>query len=176
MASAILFRLRWLITFIVLSLVAFGYTYYFLAEDTDTPEEGILFMYYVLIGRYEVSAFPSNNVYLFLLLLLVSLFNVFFIFTLLVALSVSTAIADEIEDYQERAWLISFYSYLLTEKAVRDPAKRYLMVVTVTERSKDKKEEKAWKGVEKKVEKLALRVEKVVKEAGDKGGEGNKGE
>jgi len=32
--------------------------------------------------------------------------------------------------------MVSLYSYLLTEKAVREPAKKYLLIATLTESTK----------------------------------------
>lgn len=45
-------------------------------------------MFYVLIGQYDAEAF--NNPYLGILLILVNFFNVFFILTLIIALTVSS--------------------------------------------------------------------------------------
>lgn len=142
MASEILYRIRWLICFIVISLLAFGFTFYFVSETNhlaDSPQEGISFMFHVLLGRYDVESF-SSNIYLTVLLILVSCFNFFFIFTLLVSLSVVSFSKDSDiwsnQAYQDKASLIALYSYLLKEKAVREPSKKYLLIATVTEGKK----------------------------------------
>lgn len=143
MASEILYRIRWLICFIVISLLAFGFTFYFVSETNhlagDSPQEGIAFMFHVLLGRYDVDSF-SSNIYLSLLLILVSCFNFFFIFTLLVSLSVVSFSKDSDiwsnQAYQDKAALIALYSYLLRDKAVREPSKKYLLIATVTEGKK----------------------------------------
>lgn len=97
MGADILHRMRYLIAFIVISLLAFGFTFYFVSEfkvglSSDTPFEGISYMFQVLLGQYDTDMF--NNVYLSVLLVVVSFFNVFFIFTLIIALSVSSFSKD----------------------------------------------------------------------------------
>lgn len=52
----------------------------------EEPLDGIRQMYHVLLGRYDVRSF--SNVYQSVLLVIVTSFNAFFIFTLLIALSV----------------------------------------------------------------------------------------
>ena len=93
MAGRVIHRIRWLICFIVISLLAFGYTFFFISDINgsygaaiESPNEGIENMFYVLIGRYDVSIF--SNPYLSILLVIITCFNFFFIFTLLIALSV----------------------------------------------------------------------------------------
>jgi len=89
MGSEILYRMRFLIFFIIISMVAFGFTFYFLTDhDSMNPLAGVQFMYLVLIGNYDSSEF--NNVYLQILFVMVSCFNFFFIFTLIVAISVTS--------------------------------------------------------------------------------------
>jgi len=95
MATEILYRIRWLIAFVIISLLSFGFTFYFVddgkgAADENgqsivNPEDGVRQMFYVLLGRYDVQAF--ENTYQWILLIIVSCFNAFFIFTLLVSLS-----------------------------------------------------------------------------------------
>jgi len=73
--------------FILISLIAFGFTYYFLSEASDaTPNAGVGYMFLVLVGNYDASDF--NNVYLSILFVVICFFNVFFIFTMIIALSV----------------------------------------------------------------------------------------
>jgi len=95
-------------------------------------------MFLVLIGTYDSGEF--DNVYLSILFVLAACFNFFFIFTLLIALSVvafeNESKEDSNEAYQERAAMIALYSYMLKEKAVRDPTKKYLLIATVTEHKK----------------------------------------
>ena len=79
-------------------------------------------MFYVLLGRYDVDTF--ENVYQGVLLIIVSSFNTFFIFTLLVAISVmafskgssgeSSGVWSN-EAYHDKASLIGLYAYLLEE-------------------------------------------------------------
>lgn len=93
MGAEILHRMRYLICFIVISLLAFGFTFYFVSDynsssglKTETPFQGFNYMFQVLLGQYDADNF--NNIYLSILLVLVSFFNFFFIFTLIVALSI----------------------------------------------------------------------------------------
>lgn len=68
MATEILYRIRWLIAFIIISLLSFGFTFYFVddgrktSEETgfENPEDGIRQMFYVLLGRYDVQAFENT--------------------------------------------------------------------------------------------------------------------
>lgn len=59
MGNEILYRMRYLICFIVISLLAFGFTFYFVSDyqaknvdglNTETPFQGFAFMFKVLIG------------------------------------------------------------------------------------------------------------------------------
>ena len=139
MASEILFRMRWLIIFILMSLVAFGFTFFFLSDNFSlTPREGIEHMFFVLLGNYE--PLEVHSIYQTVLFIVVAGFNFFFILTLLIALSVvafdNESKEDSNEAYQERAAMIALYSYLLKEKALRDPHKNYLLIATVTEHKK----------------------------------------
>lgn len=93
MGGETLYRMRYLISFIIVSLLAFGFTYYFVADrdplnhnQTDSPAHAVGYMFEVLLGQYDISSF--NNIYLQILLVLVSFFNFFFIFTMVVAISV----------------------------------------------------------------------------------------
>lgn len=104
-------------------------------------------MLLMLIGNYDYQDF--NSVYLIIFFVMVNCINYFFIFTLLISLAVNAinttvSDSDSIEAYQEKASLISLYSYLLSEKVVRDPSKKYLMVATVKD-SKEKEEKKRQK-------------------------------
>lgn len=137
MATEILYRIRWLIAFIVISLVSFGFTFFYVSGTKMTsPFEGVSQMFQVLLGQYDISAFTNN--YQMILLVIVSCVNAFFIFTLLVSLSViSFAKGDRgvwsNESYQDKASLIGLYSYLLTDQALRIPAKQYLLLATVSD-------------------------------------------
>jgi len=102
MGADILHRMRYLIAFIIISLLAFGFTFFFVSEfsNTSTPEvfsietpyDGIGYMFQVLLGQYDTTNF--NNVYLSILQVVVSFFNYFFIFTLIIALSASAFSRD----------------------------------------------------------------------------------
>jgi hypothetical protein len=150
MATEILYRIRWLIAFIGISLLSFGFTFYFVddgkvrGEDEnmgtiEAPEDGIRQMFYVLLGRYNVADF--ENTYQWILLVIVTFFNAFFIFTLLISISVMSFSKNSgdnggvwsNEAYQDKASLIGLYAYLLEEKAVREPSKPYLLITTVSD-------------------------------------------
>lgn len=66
MATEILFKIRWLIAFIVISILSFGFTFYFVAdyqkdgENFDAPQDGIRQMFYVLLGNYDVNTFENS--------------------------------------------------------------------------------------------------------------------
>jgi hypothetical protein len=212
MATEILYRIRWLIAFIVISLLSFGFTFYFVDEgkkvDGDyesavvNPEDGIKQMFYVLLGRYDVQQF--ENTYQWVLLIIVTFFNAFFIFTLLIALSVmsfskSTGSAGGVwsnEAYQDKASLISLYSYLLEERAVREPCKPYLLIATVTDNKRSLRKDpsssqisgglntsdprvaqaKMMKSIDRKLISLQGKVERALKEIQEKvGGAGGAG-
>ena len=93
--------MRYLISFIVISLLAFGFTFYFLGADDATPFSGISQMFLVLIGNYDASEFDSTS--LSILFVLTTCFNFFFIFTLLIALSV-VAFSNESDVYSNEAY------------------------------------------------------------------------
>ena len=87
MASQILFKMRYLVTFIFIALIAFGYTYYFLQNDsTETPYSGVQTMFLVIVGNYNSEDFDS--MYLNVLFLIAVIFTYFFVFTLLISLAV----------------------------------------------------------------------------------------
>jgi hypothetical protein len=150
MASDILFKIRWLIAFIVISLLSFGFTFYFVADynssedahvaNFEEPVDGIRQIFHVLLGRYDVESF--DNTYQSILLVLISSFNAFFVFTLLVSLSVISFTKSggsgvwSNEAYQDKASLIGLYAYLLEEQAVREPSKAYLLIATLVESRK----------------------------------------
>lgn len=57
MGTEVLYRMRYLICFIFISLLAFGFTFYFVSDyqanvegNTETPFAGFVFMFQVLIG------------------------------------------------------------------------------------------------------------------------------
>ena len=143
----------------------------------------------MLLGQYSTDDF--DNIYLNILLVLVSFFNFFFIFTLIVALSVVSFSKDSDtnsnEAYQDKASLIALYSYLMTEKAVREPTKRYLLVATVTESKKNKGsnsssvyggnnnigdmkglQAKMLKNMDRRLNNLTSKVEKTLKDISDR--------
>jgi len=79
--------MRFLIYFIAVSLISFGFTFYFLSDrEGETPFSGTNFMFLVLIGNYKSQVF--NNYYLETLLVVVSFINAFFIFTLLIGIAI----------------------------------------------------------------------------------------
>jgi hypothetical protein len=51
MASEIIYRIRWLIAFIVISLASFGFTYFYVSASSEVPFDGITQMFNVLIGQ-----------------------------------------------------------------------------------------------------------------------------
>jgi len=139
MSTEIIYRIRWLIAFILISLASFGFTYFYVSETTVEPFEGITQMFNVLIGQYDVSNF--NNMYESFLLVLTTAFNALVIFTLLIALSVISFSKGDHgvwsnEAYKDKVSLMALYSYLLKEKAVRAPGDQYLLVATVTDGAK----------------------------------------
>lgn len=149
MATEILYRIRWLIAFIVISLLSFGLTYFFVSSNTKEPFDGIIEMFNVLVGKYSSSEF--SNTYEAVLLVLSSSFNAFFIFTLLVALSVISFSKGDRgvwsnEAYHDKASLMGLYSYLLDEKAVRAPSDQYLLVAKVTDQRKGRSKRNSQQG------------------------------
>jgi len=117
------------------------------------------------------------------LFIIAAAFNFFFVFTLLVALSVvafdNESKEDSNEAYQERAAMIALYSYLLTDKSIRDPNKKYLLIATVTEhkkfsqfkesqQSEQKQQQKLLKTIERKFTQLQARVDKQIKDVQDR--------
>ena len=92
-------------------------------------------MFLVIVGNYDSNNFDS--MYLNVLFLIAVVFTYFFVFTLLISLAVFAYTQDcEItsnQAYQEKTCMIALYSHLLKEKAVRDPSKDYLLIVTPTE-------------------------------------------
>lgn len=124
--------------------MAFGFTFFFLGPDEVGPFEGISTMFLVLVGHYDSSMF--STVYLELLFVLACCFNFFFIFTLLIALSV-VAFTNESdvysnEAYQDKVQMMALYSYLLRSKNIRDPSKKYLLIATVTDNRTAKRNDK----------------------------------
>ena len=139
MSTEIIYRIRWLIAFILISLTSFGFTYFFISEKIVDPMEGISQMFNVMINQYDVSTF--NNIYESFLLILSTIFNSLVIFTLLIAISVISFTKNDRgvwsnEAYHDKASLMALYSYLLKEKAVRAPSDQYLLVATVTDGAK----------------------------------------
>lgn len=140
MGSEVLHRMRYLFFFIFVSLVAFGFTFFFVAEYgvIDTPEQGFSYMFKVLLGKFQTEDF--NNIYLDILLVIVAFFNFFFLFTMTLSLSVVSFTKNSgvwsNEAYQEKASMIALYAYLLQEKAVREPVKKYLLIASLTEGKK----------------------------------------
>lgn len=209
MATEILYRIRWLIAFVIISLISFGFTFYFVDDgkgEVDdngqtiiNPEDGVRQMFYVLLGRYDIQTF--ENVYQWILLVIVSCFNAFFFFTLLVSLSVisfSKSGGDNggvwsNEAYQDKASLIGLYSYLLEEKAVREPSKAYLLIATLTDNNRKRAkgditasqiggginsdpriaQAKMMKSIDRRLNTLSSKVERALREIQEKvGGSG----
>lgn len=99
------------------------------------------------------------------------------------------------EAYQDKASLISLYSYLLEEKAVREPSKAYLLIATVTENRKRATKSdpsnsqiggginadprvaqaKMMKSIDRRLNTLSAKVERALKEIQDKVGGGMSG-
>lgn len=205
MSTEILYRIRWLIAFIIISLLSFGFTFYFVddAKNDDesmslveNPEDGIKQMFYVLLGRYNVNDF--ENTYQWILLVIVTFFNAFFIFTLLISLSVmSFSKAGDNggvwsnEAYQDKASLIGLYAYLLEERAVREPSKAYLLITTVTDNKRALRKDpsasqisgglnsdprvaqaKMMKSIDRRLNTLGSKVERALREIQEKVGGG----
>ena len=140
MASEIIYRIRWLIAFIVISLASFGFTYFYVSASSEVPFDGITQMFNVLIGQQDMDKF--SNVYESVLLVVTSCFNALVIFTLLISLSVISFSKGDRgvwsnEAYKDKVSLMGLYSYLLTEEAVRAPGEQYLLVATVTDTRKN---------------------------------------
>mmetsp|Transcript_21898 Transcript_21898/g.16223 ORF Transcript_21898/g.16223 Transcript_21898/m.16223 type:complete len:97 (-) Transcript_21898:35-325(-) len=75
--------------------------------------------------------------------------------------------------------MIALYSYLLTDKSIRDPNKKYLLIATVTEhkkfsqfkesqQSEQKQQQKLLKTIERKFTQLQARVDKQIKDVQDR--------
>jgi len=174
--------MRWLIIFIAMSLVAFGFTFFFLSDSTTlTPRDGIEHMLFMLLGNYEGS--DVSSIYQSILFVVVAAFNFFFVLTLLIALSVvafdNESKEDSNEAYQDRAAMIALYSYLLKEKSIRDPHKNYLLIATVTEHKKfsqfkesqlndQKNQAKMMKNIERKFNMIQSRFDKQLKDVQDR--------
>jgi len=63
MGTQILVQMRFLIYFIIVSLISFGFTFYFLSgKEFEDPAGGVKYMFLVLIGNYDSSIF--DNYYL----------------------------------------------------------------------------------------------------------------
>ena len=151
-------------------------------------------MFYVLLGQYDVNIF--DNTYQSILLIIVACFNTFFIFTLLVAISVmafNRGSGNDVggiwsnEAYQEKASVIGLYAYLLQEKAVREPSKNYLLIATLADGRKRKNldgqqrqsgginndprtvQAKMMKSIDRRLTALQTKVERALKEMSEKG-------
>jgi hypothetical protein len=116
MSSEIIYRIRWVIAFIVISLASFGFTYFYVSNSSQVPFDGVTQMFNVLIGQYEVEKF--ENIYESILLVITSSFNALVIFTLLIALSVISFSKGDRgvwsnEAYKDKVSLMGLYSYLL---------------------------------------------------------------
>ena len=136
LAGGILFRMRYLIFFILISLFAFGYTYSFLKGDDEFGAiDGFVFMFDVILGFYSPSDF--SGLFKTILYVMVVFVNYFFIITLIIAISVNGLSGDNAMDgnqsYQDRCALMSLYSYLLTDKEIRQATDNYVLLATSTE-------------------------------------------
>jgi hypothetical protein len=87
MATQIIYRMRNLILFNIILLFAFGFTFFFLSDDaTMSPYESIEYMFLMMFGSYNPDDF--SNTFLKILFVGAMCINVFFVFTMLVGLSV----------------------------------------------------------------------------------------
>jgi hypothetical protein len=56
LATEILYRIRWLIAFIVISLLSFGFVFYYVDDSKNSePIDGVKQMFHVLLGRYDIN-------------------------------------------------------------------------------------------------------------------------
>ena len=143
-ATEILYRIRWLIAFIVISLLSFGFVFYYVDDSTSAqPVDGVKQIFHVLLGQYDINAFA--NTYQTILLVIIASFNAFFIFTILIQISVgSFTKADGTqtggvwsnEAYLDKASLMGLYSYLIEERAIRRNNNQYLTIATKIEHKK----------------------------------------
>ena len=93
LAGGILFKMRYLLFFMIISMFAFGYTYSFLKADDDFGAiDGFLFMFDVLLGFYSPSDF--SGLFPGILYVMVLYVNYFFIVTLIIAISVNGLSGD----------------------------------------------------------------------------------
>ena len=78
-------------------------------------------------------------------MVIVASFNAFFIFTILVQLSVGSFTKSDgsqsggiwsNEAYQDKATIMGLYGYLLSEEPIRLPASQYLTIATVVDHKK----------------------------------------
>jgi len=61
LATEILYRIRWLIAFIVISLLSFGFVFYYVDDNkTSEPIDGLRQMFHVLLGRYDINQFANT--------------------------------------------------------------------------------------------------------------------
>ncbi len=93
LAGNILFRMRYLIFFIMVVILGFGFTYSFLNHDDEFGAlDGFEFIFNVLLGFYEPEDF--SGIYQYALYLVLVMMNYFFMLTLIIALSV-TALGED---------------------------------------------------------------------------------
>jgi hypothetical protein len=144
LASEILYRIRWLIAFIVISLLSFGFVFYYVDDSLTTqPIDGVKQIFHVLLGQYDINAF--TNTYQTILLIIIASFNAFFIFTILVQISVGSSTSNDgssaggvwsNEAYLDKASIMGLYSYLIAEMPIRRTFNQYLTIATKVDHHK----------------------------------------
>jgi hypothetical protein len=178
LSARILYNLRYLLIFMFITIIGCGVTFYFLtAEDFNTPQEGIEYIFLVFAGFYQPEDF--NNVYLDVLLVIMNFIIVFFFGTLIISVAVHSYSTEKIVDeniaYKDKCAMIGLYSYMLTDKPFRDLNKKYLAIATVEEKrgakakgDEKKNQAKMMKNFEKRIRGLETKVEKSFKDVMDR--------
>ncbi len=154
LATDILFKIRWLIAFIVISLLSFGFVFYYVDDSMNTqPIDGVKQIFHVLLGQYDINAFA--NTYQTILLVIIASFNAFFIFTILVQLSVGSFTNGDgsngggvwsNEAYLDKASIMGLYAYLIAEMPIRRSFNQYLTIATKIDHHKKGHARKAGPG------------------------------
>jgi hypothetical protein len=190
MSTELIYRIRWVIAFILIFLASFGFTYFYVGKSGEEPFDGVVQIFNVLIGQYDLKDF--DNIYESILLVVTTCFNALVIFTLLIALSVMSFSKGDRgvwsnEAYKDKVSLMGLYSFLLQETAVRAPGEQYLLVATVTEtRTKEvggsqlsgvnsdssALQAKTMKNIERRLNQLQSKLDRTLKEIKDKVGGG----
>jgi phosphatidylglycerophosphatase A len=170
-AGEVLYKVRWLVALIGLSFISF--TIYYAQDKSEDTYEG------------DQSVVVSTVV------------SAFFFVALLVALGVTFFNKNGVwsnEAYLDKACLIGLYSYLLEDKAVRDPKKDYLVITTLVENRKKALKDltqsqinggttvdpwvaqaKLIKSIDRRLNQLSSKVDKSLREIQEKVGSGGPG-